>query len=56
MLIKLTEYICYRNGCRLYWSQTPINTEVLRDFAYNHVKKSENTQVVGKISGNADKH
>lgn len=56
MLIKLTEYIYYRDGCRLYWSHTPINTEVSRDFTYNLVKKSENTRVVGKISGNTDKH
>lgn len=56
MLNKLTEYIYYRDGCRLYRSQMPINTRVLRDLAYNHVKKSEKAQVVGKIFGNADKH
>ena len=56
VLNKLTEYIYYSDGCRLYWPQTPINSEILRDLAYNLVKKSGNIQVVGKISGNADKH
>ena len=56
VLIKLTEYVYYRDGCRLYRSQMPINTRGLRDLAYSHVKKSEKAQVVGKIYGNADKH
>ena len=47
MLNKLTEYIYYRDGCRLYRSQTLINRGILKDLAYNLVKKSENAQVVG---------
>ena len=56
MLNKLTKYIYYRDSCRLYPSQMPINTGVLRDLGYNHVKKYENGQVVAVFSENADKH